>query len=345
TPATPLADGAHTATVTFNDDAVPANSYTNSWSFSVLANLPLVAFWQFNEQPAGNMVNTNAGAILDASGNGHNGTAMSLATTPIPMNYVAGDAAHGSTPALQFNLLNTNNVTVPDAAGAFNFNFDQSFTVEALIQTTNGGQANVGAIVGKVPSVASAAQWWWRINGGKQQFLVNNGSSQPSVSGSTLVTNGAWHYLAAVYDGAAKQLRLYVDGVSDGNPASVTFTSGVIGNSTNLCIGEFIGTGNRVFNGNMDFVRITAAALDPSWFVQPGTARAPGPLQLSNMAWTAGHGSFAFATGTGHSYLVQSATNLLGPWVNVESVTGNGANATVNLPTTDPQAFFRIVEY
>jgi hypothetical protein len=246
---------------------------------------------------------------------------------------------------LQFDLLNTNSVVVPDPTGALNFPFNQSMTFEALIQTTNSGQSNVGAIVGKVPSSSTASQWWWRVNAGKQQFLVRDANgSQFSKNGSAILTDGAWHSLAAVYDGSAKQLRLYVDGVMDGSPVSAT-CSAEIGNSTNLCIGQFAGTANRFFNGNMDFVRITAAALDPSSFVQPGPARAPGPLQLASMVWTAGSGSFKFSTGTGHSYLVQSAAELPGPWTNVESVIGNGATITVNLPAADPQRFFRILEY
>jgi hypothetical protein len=343
TPAVALAAGAHTATVTFNDNAVPPNSYTNTWSFTVLTNVPILALWQFNEQPAGNTASTSAGAILDATGNGYNGTIANRSTVPVV--YVAGDPAYGGTPALNFVSADSNSVVVPDPTGAFNFPPSQSMTFEALIQTTNGGQANIGAIVGKVPSSSSASQWWWRVDAGKQQFLVNNGTTQISITGSTIVTNGAWHYVAAIYDGSLQQLRLYIDGASDATPVSAVYSSGTLGSYTNLCIGEFVGTVNRFFNGNMDFVRISSAALDPSWFVQAGPAAPQGPLQLSNVAWAAGAGSFKFATGTGHSYIVQAATSLTGTWTNLEVVTGNGSITTVNLPVSGPQRFFRVVQY
>ena len=75
-PAAPLASGAHTATITFQDTAVPVNSWTNSWNFTTVTTIPVVALYQFNEKAAGELADISAGAIVDSSGNGHNGTVL-----------------------------------------------------------------------------------------------------------------------------------------------------------------------------------------------------------------------------------------------------------------------------
>jgi hypothetical protein len=75
-----LSTGWHTLTLVFQDSA--ANTVSNQWQFLV-ANQAVRGYWKFDEQPAGSVASTNAGAMLDASGNTRHGTATSGS-----MNYV-----------------------------------------------------------------------------------------------------------------------------------------------------------------------------------------------------------------------------------------------------------------
>ncbi len=337
-PTAPLAAGAHAATVTYQDTAIPANNWTNTWNFTTLATLPVVAFYQFNEQPAGGVAGTNVGAILDSGGNGYNGQTL------LPMNYVAGSAAYGSTPALAFNMSSSNYVDLPDPSGAFNFPTTQSITLEALVQTTNSGLAGVGCIIGKVPTSSTAAQWWWRISSGKQGFLIRTATTQFSVSGTTALADGNWHHLAAVYDASAQQMRLYADSVLDASLAAVFTSGGTIGTNQDAAIGAFPMNNNRYFNGNIDYVRMSAAALDTSWFVQPSGAASP--VSLFNTSAGGGNFSFRFAAqNTGHSYVVQSSSTLgtSAAWTNLETISGSGSTISVTNNTGSPSQFFRVI--
>lgn len=335
-PASPLADGPHVATAVFDDTAVPANSWTNSWSFTNLATLPVLGFWQFNEQAPGNLADATPGAILDSSGQGHHGTAVSVSGIP----YIAGATNYGNTAALAFTVANTNEIDVPDPNGAFNWNPTQSVTLEAVLRTTNIGQAGVGSILAK--QLAATPEWWWRINAnGRQQFNVNDSSGAKSVTGATVLNDGQWHHLAVIYDGQTKQLRAYVDYAQDGTTVATTFTSttSTIGNAEDLYIGRFQ-AGNRIFEGDMDMVRITGAALDPSWFLPVGGVATP--VTLVNAGADGGNGSFRFATEAGRAYVIQATPDLNVPWVNVQTNSGDGTVQLFNFPLTGTNMFFRV---
>lgn len=335
-PTTPLANGAHLATAIFDDTAVPANSWTNSWGFTNISAIPVMGFYQLNEKLPGNTADATAGAILDFSGNSRNGTVTSLFGLP----YVAGSPNHGNTAALGLTVLNTNHIAVPDPAGAFNWNPTQSVTMEAVIRTTTIGQGAVGAIMAK--QLAATPEWWWRINAtGFQQFNVNDASGAKSVSGTKALNDGQWHHVAVIYDGQAKQLRAYVDYVQDGNTVATTFvsTTSTIGNTQALYIGRFQ-AGNRIFEGDIDMVRVTAAALDASWFIPVGGLASP--VKLINMVQSGGSISFGFPTEAGRSYVVQSLPELGLTWSDVETVPGDGTIKTGSYAVTGTQKYFRV---
>lgn len=335
-PAAPLANGAHVATTIFQDTAVPANSWTNTWSFTVISSIPVAGLYQFNEKSPGEVADATPGAILDSSGNGRHGAAVSLNGIP----YVTGSPEHGSSSALAFTVLNTNHIAVPDPTGAFNWNPTQSITMEAVIRTVNIGQASVGSILAK--QAQPAPEWWWRINAtGRQQFNVNDGSGGRSVSGTAILNDGQWHHVAVIYDGDAMQLRAYVDYAQDGATVTSTYTSttSTIGNAQDLYIGRFQ-AGNRIFEGDMDIVRVTRAALDPSWFIPLGGLASQ--LQITDVVRGVGTISFSFATENGRDYVVESSGSVSGGWGDVETINGDGSVKTVTYATGDPQKYFRV---
>ena len=56
-----------------------------------------VAFWHFDEKAPGSTVDLTTNAIIDSSGNGHNGT------VGVAIPYVAGSPGYGSSSAHTFN--------------------------------------------------------------------------------------------------------------------------------------------------------------------------------------------------------------------------------------------------
>ena len=333
-PSSPLADGVHTVVVTYYDTAVPANYATNQWQFTVVNNEPVVGLYQLNEKAPGNTADTTTNAIVDSSGNARHGTASQA----VP--YVSGATNYGGTSALEFTVALGAHVAVPDPTGAFNFSPTKSITLEAVIKTTNIGQSSVGAILAK--QLAATPEWWWRINStGFQQFNVNDSTAAKSVTGTKKLNDGQWHHVAAVYDAALKQLRVYVDYVQDGSSVTTTYssTNTIIGNSQDLWIGAFQ-AGNRLFDGDIDVVRVTAAPLDVSWFIPLGGIASQA--KILNPVVAANSISFSFTTDTTHSYVIQSTDALGGTWNNLQTITGDGTTKTVNYSTTGQQQFFRI---
>ncbi|HEY4414413.1 MAG TPA: LamG domain-containing protein [Verrucomicrobiae bacterium] len=346
-PATPLAGGAHTAMVTFNDTSVPANSSTNSWSFTNLTALPVLAYYQFNEKTPGNAADTAPGALIDSSGNGHNASLFLAGAGAVTPFYVQGETNYADPNALHFAYVAaaTNIVTVPDPNRTFNFTANQSITMEAIIRTTNGSQSAQGCILAK--QIANPGEWYWRIaSTGLQRFSANNGEALKTVNSLTSLYDGQWHHIAAVYDGTTKQMRVYCDYKLDCAPVATGWTSptALAGNTNeDLWIGAQQ-SGSSRYDGDIAQIRVTSAALDPSWFIQPGVSTAPPvPPQMGNVMVGAGAVSFNFMAENGHTYIVQSTDNLTGTWTNIDTVVGNGSSKLVNYPATGIRQFFRIL--
>lgn len=346
-PSAPLASGPHTATVIFNDTAVPANSWTNSWTFTTVATLPVVAQYHFSEKAPGNAADTNAGAIIDSSGNGHNGSILLAGDTATDPVYVVGDTNHGDGTALEFTYVSTatNIVTVPDPNNSFNFTATQSVTMEAIIRTSGNSQSGQGCLLAK--QIADPGEWYWRIaSTGLQRFSANNGEALKTVNSTTSLYDGQWHHVAAVYDAATKQMRVYRDYKLDCTPVTVPWTSptNLVGNTNEaLWIGAQQ-SGSSRYDGDIDEIRITAAALDPSWFVSMSAVATNTPVPLVNIVNGGGSLGFGFNTDASHSYVVQTSPSI-GPdavWTDVETIPGDGTTKSVSYNITDPKRFYRV---
>jgi hypothetical protein len=259
----PLAIGLHNIILVFEDSA--AASITNQWQFRV-ANQAVRGYWKFNESPAGTLVSTNPGAILDFSGNERNGTANDPA-----MAYTVGSLNYGNTPALNFTT-NSDRVVISDPVG--NFNYQTSFTFEAVVRAT--GTGTTPALLAKNGTTGGEGEYWWRIPGaagGVQRLGINDGSGGKFVAGTTPLNDGNWHHVAVVYDQAASEIRLYADYNLDGSLSGVNFT-GTIGRTADLHIGSFVNGGSE-FSGDIDFIRISNGALTPDQFIQTSIALTP----------------------------------------------------------------------
>ncbi|HEX3716978.1 MAG TPA: LamG-like jellyroll fold domain-containing protein [Verrucomicrobiae bacterium] len=331
---TNLVAGAYTVIITAEDNGVPVNTISNSWSFTVAENALVRGYWQFDEQlPNGGSANETPGAIVDQSGNGRNLTAFG---NPAPY-YVPSSGEYRSPSALHFTTNEANALRAGLAlAPAFDFGANDSFTLEADIRVNPAaGSGGDMAIVSKDYGSALPS-WWFRINGSALQFLISDGPNQPSVQGGIPINDGNWHHVAAVRDAVNRQLAVYVDYQLD-NQANDT-TVGSLANTNDMSIAAFnLNEPGRDFPGDIDFVRISGAALTPSQFLQQSI---PVPFDIAKVA---GQFQFSFQSTAGSNYVIQE-TGSLNPqnWTNVATIVGDGTVWTNIFPFSGPASFFRI---
>ena len=233
-----------------------------------------LAFWEFDDKaPGGTTVNTER--IVDSSGHGRDAFAGGGATPP---NFVAGSPLYGFTSALRFTT-NRDSVIFRDGFSGFpdggpaagsdiNFDQDDSFTVEAVLRTEMSGA--VGAIVAK-DDAGDTPSWWLRIQSdGRLQAIVDDRNSpDPNVNGLVNgvapINDNEWHHVAFVRDAEEDKVRLFIDYSLDAEDDDDTLLTSF--SSLDIRIGESNKMGWQ-FVGDIDFVRISAGALDPSQFVQ-----------------------------------------------------------------------------
>jgi len=223
------------------DIAEPADGIVNLQDFSILSqdwlNDPLtdgiVAYWKLNE---------TAGAVAeDDSPNGYDGTLMNMDDS----DWVEG--VYGN--ALDFDGLD-DYVKISGYKGVTG---TASRTCAAWIKTDSGDEILSWGGDG------TGEKWTFRVqSGGLIRLEVSGGA----IGGSTIVNDGFWHHVAAVFlnDGTpdVSDVKLYVDGIEESTTSAgqAINTAGVY----DVKIGIF-GSSGRYFNGLIDDVRIYDRAL------------------------------------------------------------------------------------
>jgi hypothetical protein len=124
----------------------------------------------------------------------------------------------------------------------------------------------------------------WRLQrqseSDKIMFVCMSLKPEERVEAKTSVTDGKWHHVAGVYDGA--KLYIYIDGKLD----NVAETTGKIAPSTSdVLIGENAQKTGRFWNGLIDDVRIYGYALPEDQIadlagVNPAAAAPQSPRQM-----------------------------------------------------------------
>jgi 1,4-alpha-glucan branching enzyme len=202
----------------------------------------LLAYWTFDE---------GSGSIAyDSSGNSNTGTVLfgnsGTWTSGMVSNALSldGDGAQ---------------VTVPNSPS---LNPVNGITVAAWVYDNSGGWFNTPRLIEKGES---DNQYGLFINSsGSLEFLV------AGISNGTLTvtppSSGAWHHLAATYDGSSS-ISFYIDGLL----ATQQVASGAMPITTDpLAIGNKPGNTSlyNFFTGDIDDVRIYGSALAPSQIIQ-----------------------------------------------------------------------------
>lgn len=193
----------------------------------------LAAHYHFNE--------ASGSSIADTSGNGSNGAFGSPAPT-WATGLIGSSLSFAST---------TDRATVTDST-ALHFG-NRSFSVAAWLKTTQTGTNK--ALVNK--QIGTGSGFALRMTNGKLFFQVDRGSSA-SKTGTSIINNGAWHFVVGVRDVESKLIRLYVDGTADG-----TANDTVVG-STDAAESLAFGArsdGTHQYQGQIDEVRLYKRAL------------------------------------------------------------------------------------
>ena len=200
---------------------------------------------------------------------------------------VAGDPKYSnvSPTALHFDGVD-DMVRIADNANSLtDFAATDSFTLEADFRTTahaTGDADGSGPLISKDVGSGSPS-FWLRVENGHVHFFIDDGTNTSSITGATLVSDGAWHHVAAVRDVADDELLLYVDQHLDGTVADTTTGSFANGNDTLIGAFNASSPGTKRFLGDIAFARVSEGALLPADFVQP--VPEPGALLVVAMTF------------------------------------------------------------
>ena len=197
--------------------------------------------------------------MLDTQGNRINGTFRGDSSTiPGSSRY-----SHITPSAVWFDGYEDVIIVSDSDHHAFDFDHDDSFTLEAVFGTSNhtsGGANGSGPLIAKDVG-PNTPSYWLRIQDGKLRFFIDDGSHSSSVTSSVGVTDNIWHHAAAVRDAGTKELRLYVDYKLVGRATDTT--TGSFANDNDFLIGSFNASSpnKKRYRGYINLVRVSMKAL------------------------------------------------------------------------------------
>jgi lysophospholipase L1-like esterase len=154
---------------------------------------------------------------------------------------------------------------------AFDWAANGSFTVAYWMKKSTACTGNEVAVGRDGSNFDSGSQlhWWtgcWDDGGASFVLIAKNGNGSNSsnfLHGTTPLTDGAWHHVAVVRDGASGKNLLYVDGFLEDEKA-VAYGAGFDSVSAPLNIGWMNLSGGFRFEGLLDEVAIYGRALTVS---------------------------------------------------------------------------------
>ena len=216
------------------------------------------------------------------------------------------------------------------------------FTVSAWANSTGNNGLNTPAIAAK----GYYNQEEYALDAGQQpndcfRFSVRDaaGAAANAYSALSLTNTGQWFYLVGVCDEAHGQVLLYTNGVL-ATPASIVTASGITNSSgTPMTIGARASTPSAGFNqqfpGYIADVAVYNYALSASQvqtLYQAGVSLPPSGLTFTSISGSARELNWNYG-------VLQSATNVAGPYLDMTNVT-----PPYVIPLTNSQEYFRIRE-
>lgn len=207
-----------------------------------------VVSYEFEEEDPGAVTSTAAGGIPDL------GSIGLPATANAAINYVLGDpSSFGDTSALDFTGTQRLTLSSANRGDYGDIAAHESFTVEALVNLDANASADE---IMTTQGVATDVGFTASINAGGFMELrfVDNQNQVATVTGSTIVTPGAWHTLHFVRNAAENELWLFLDGILEATAVDATLAAS---NSSGALM---VGDGAQ---GAFDFVRFSNFVVDP----------------------------------------------------------------------------------
>jgi hypothetical protein len=204
----------------------------------------LVSYWPLDE--------TSGSVYADVFG-GRNGLCAGGGCPAATTGQVLGGQSFGT----------ATGISAP-ADAAFDWGAAESFSVEFWMRRS-GAPEGTEVMVGR-DAAESKVQWWSGIDHSQGDvarfYLRDRGGRATGVSGSTNISDGAWHHVAAVRDAASSLLRIYVDGVEE-NSAATNYTGGFDSALASVDVGWInLGSGYH-YRGLVDEVALYNRALTP----------------------------------------------------------------------------------
>jgi len=242
------------------------------WTFSTTeADPALAGFWNLNDQTVGTAI-IAGDQIADISANARTLTAYTHLETPTSV-FANPDAAYGAGASwrgfgdIKMPAASSSSVMIPGS---------ESVTIEAVAKfdpTAAAGNNNpfFSTLMNSADLYfygTSQSQYWFRAQDtGIIRFWLQNGTGSNFVDSITNVYDGKWHHFAAVKDVANSTISVYIDYALDAQ-AALTLTGDVLPSGISA-VGGFDSYNSRNLNGgDIDFVKLTKAALTPAEFVQ-----------------------------------------------------------------------------
>ena len=174
--------------------------------------------------------------VRDASSKGNDGQLVAGATivsSTAPLRASSGNAV---------TMTGSQRLSIPSAA-SINFNAFDNFAVSLWFKTSGTGTQPL--------FTKNTSRYAGSVSSGHVAFSVNGST----ITGTTTVNAGNWHYATFVRDAGTDSLRIYLDGQLEVQNAG---GSGDITNSDSLFIGY---DGANSFSGSIDEFRLEGALL------------------------------------------------------------------------------------
>ena len=242
--------------------------------------------WWGGDGNGADMIGTGDGTLFNGTAYGQGVVGQAFSFDGVD-DYIAGDAA-------QFPLGNV------------------ARTVTAWVRTGSTSTQNVlhyGVQTGVLPP--QNFHLFIGNDGATGKAGIGNGWGHGTVTGTSNVADGKWHFIAGIYEGPGTNIaRIYVDGVEEGATA-ITEPATALGTFE---IGRFLnGTGGGQFNGMIDEVAVFSRALSAEEMLaiyQAGGAGMCRPCAAQppqGLSWWRGEGNPDDYYGLNNATLVNGA--------------------------------------
>ncbi len=188
--------------------------------------------------------------------------------------------------AQAFNGTDTR-INVP-ADNSFNWQSNESFSIEFWMKTDGIAPAEDQAIIGRDDVPATGLNWWVGIHNtdGLVSFILRetNGSGGIlSGVGTISLSDGIWHHVVAVRDNSTADNIIYVDGIEQGR-VNHTYGAGFGSATAALNIGWLLSNSVSYFDGLIDEIALYDRALSAAEIQEHRDAGLAGDDYCSGVA-------------------------------------------------------------